>query len=47
MTIAMFCALDVPASEPPHPEQICGEHDDVCDEECCIATAVIPAEGVE
>jgi hypothetical protein len=43
----MFRALDALATETHHPEQECGEHDDVCDDECCIAAAVIPAEGLE
>jgi hypothetical protein len=47
VTIAMFRALHALAGEPPQPEHICGERVDGCDEECCIAAAVIPAEGVE
>jgi hypothetical protein len=50
VTIAVFRALDAPATETPHHEHECAEHDDVCDDvcedECCIAAAVIPAEGV-
>lgn len=47
MTIAMFRALDALAAEEPHHEHECGEHDDVCDDECCIAAAVLAAEGQE
>ncbi len=47
MTIAMFRALDALATEVPHHEHECGEHDDVCDDECCIAVAVIAPEGQE
>jgi hypothetical protein len=44
VTIAVFRALDAPATETPHHEHECAEHDDVCNDECCIAAA---AEGVE
>ena len=47
MTIAMFRALDALATEPSHHEHECGAHDDACDDQCCIAAAVIPAEGLE
>ena len=47
MTVAMFNALDALAAEAPHHEHACGEHDDVCDDECCIAVAVISSEGWE
>ena len=51
VTIAMFCAPDTPATETPHHEHACAEHHDACDagceDGCCIAAAVIPAEGVE
>jgi hypothetical protein len=39
-------APDAPATETPH-EHESTEPDDVCAEDCCIAAAVIPAEGVE
>ena len=44
MTTAMFRADDALATETPHHEH---EHDDVCDDECCIAAAVLSAEGWE
>lgn len=47
MSIAMSGAPDAPAGELSHPEHLRGERDDACDEESCIAVAVIPAEGVE
>jgi hypothetical protein len=47
VTIALFRALDAPATETPHHEHECTEHDGVCEDEGCIAAAVIPAEGVE
>jgi hypothetical protein len=47
VTIAMFRALDALATDTPHHEHECGAHDDACDDECCIAAAVIPAEGLE
>jgi hypothetical protein len=46
VTMAM-CGLDALAAEEPHHEHECGEHDDVCDDECCIAAAVLAAEGQE
>lgn len=46
MTITMFEALDAPSQEEPHHEHECGEHD-VFDDTCPIASAVIPAEGLE
>jgi hypothetical protein len=47
VTVAMFSALEALAAEEVHHEHECGEHDDVCDDECCIACAVIPGEGLE
>ncbi len=47
MTIAMFRALDASADETPHHEHECTEHDDVCDDGCCIAAAVLSPEGWE
>jgi hypothetical protein len=47
VTIAMFRALDALATETPRHEHECDAHDDVCDDRCCIAAAVIPAEGLE
>jgi hypothetical protein len=47
VTIALFRALDALAAETPRHEHQCGTCDDVCDDECCIAAAVIPAEGLE
>ncbi len=47
MTIATFETLDAHSQEEPHHEHQCGEHDDVCDDTCPIASAVISAEGLE
>ena len=47
MTIAMLRAQDATAAEKPHHEHECAEHDDVCDDECCIAEAVLSPEGLE
>lgn len=47
MTISMFEALDALAAEVPHHGPGCGAHDDVGDDECCIASAVISADGLE
>jgi hypothetical protein len=47
VTVAMFDALEALATEVTHHEHPCGEHDDVCEDECCIAVAVIPGEGTE
>jgi hypothetical protein len=47
VTVAMFNALDALASEESHHEHHCGEHDDVCDDACCIAAAVISGQGLE
>jgi hypothetical protein len=47
VTITMFDALDALACEEPHHEHECHAHDDVGDEECPIASAVIAAEGLE
>ena len=47
MTVAMFNAWEELASEESRHEHACGAHDDVCDDECCIAAAVIPGEGLE
>lgn len=47
VTTAMFRALDALAVETPRHERERAEHGDVCDDDCCIATAVIPAEGLE
>jgi hypothetical protein len=41
-------ATDTPQHEHEHEhEHECAEHDDVCDDECCIAAAVLSAEGWE
>lgn len=47
MTVAMFDALEALSTEVTHHEHQCGEHDDVCDDACCIAIAVIAGEGTE
>ena len=47
VTIAMFRALDALAAETPEQPHDCSTHDDVCDDRCCIAAAVLPAEGLE
>jgi len=47
VTVAMFDALEALATEVTHHEHECGAHDDVCDDGCCIAVAVIPGEGTE
>jgi hypothetical protein len=49
VTIAMSRALDALATETPDHEREheCRVHVDAGDDECCIAAAVIPAEGVE
>jgi len=47
VTITLFDALDALADERPHHEHECHEHDDVADETCPIASAVITAEGTE
>jgi hypothetical protein len=39
-------ATDTPQHEHEH-EHECAEHDYVCDYECCIAAAVLSAEGWE
>jgi hypothetical protein len=47
VTVSMFEALDaLSQGEPPHAHE-CHEHEDVCDESCSIASAVISSEGVE
>jgi hypothetical protein len=47
VTIAMFRALDELAAEEPDRALVAADHDDVGDNRCCIAAAVIPAEGLE
>lgn len=50
MTIAMFGALDdlddLVADEPDR-THVCTAHDDASDDRCCIAAAVVSAEGLE
>ena len=40
-------ALDQLAAEEPDRVHVCADRDDVGDDCCCIAAAVIPAEGLE
>ena len=47
MTVTMFEALDARSQEEPPHDHEGGAHDDVCDNECAIASAVISAEGLE
>jgi hypothetical protein len=47
VTVAMFNALEALATEVPDHAHECGAPDDVCDDDCCIAVAVIPGEGTE
>jgi hypothetical protein len=43
----MFEASDALSEGETPPAHDCHEHEDVCDETCSIASAVIPSEGLE
>ena len=47
MTIAMLRTLDELAAEEPDRRHVCAAHGDAADDRCCIAAAVVSAEGLE
>jgi hypothetical protein len=47
VTVAMFSAWEALATEEDRHRLACALHDEICDDACCIAVAVIPGEGTE
>ena len=47
MTLTAHDTMDTLSTEMSHHDHVCRTHDDVCDDECCIAAARIPGEGWE